>query len=478
LTPSYIPIALKHIQERSYSPPNPRGYHKAMAAWSKRTVLRAGYSAVIAVLVLSTVEAYRIQVSVSRRHLEIYRHFVDQEEALSTLRRNLWLAGNHVRDFFIQNTEEQGVELERQLSILEQEDANALQVLAGVPSHAAIVPELRKSIDEFWQIARRLPESMLHATNEQEMAFLAREVVPRRGELYNALRQVTLADQRMLENSDGEFADTRRRAGERLLSMLLLSVLLSGLVMFFSLRHAENLEREADRHVAAVEQAKQELQELSARLLEIEEEGKRRLSRELHDEIGQSLALLQIEISHAQAMLAATPSKLEDRLSRARELAERTVQNIRNISGLLRPALLDDLGLVPALQFQLEDFLRRSGIACEFVEDGVEDHLPDAVKTCAYRVIQEALHNAEKHSGARKVRVTVRQLNECLIAEVEDDGRGFSHHTGRSGGLGLLGMRERSANAGGSLVIDSSPGHGTRVALRIPLAPSKREVNA
>ena len=102
------------------------------------------------------------------------------------------------------------------------------------------------------------------------------------------------------------------------------------------------------------------------------------------------------------------------------------MQNIRNISGFLRPALLDDLGLVPALQFQLEDFLRRSGIACELMEDGVEDQLPDAVKTCVYRVVQESLHNCEKHSGARKVRVTVRQLNDCLLAEVVDDGCGFS----------------------------------------------------
>ena len=196
--------------------------------------------------------------------------------------------------------------------------------------------------------------------------------MPRRGELYNALREVTAADQRMLENSEGEFAGTRRRAAERLLLMLGLGVLLSVLVTRFSLRHAENLEREADRHFAAVEQAKQELQQLSARLLEIEEEGRRRLSRELHDEIGQSLALLQIEISHAQALLAGPPAgSREDACARARQLAERTVQSIRNISGLLRPALLDDLGLVPALQFQLEEFLRRSGIACEFVEDGV-----------------------------------------------------------------------------------------------------------
>jgi signal transduction histidine kinase len=447
------------------------------AGWSKRTVLRTGFGAVIAVLVLSAVEAYRIQVSVSRQHLEIYRHFVEQEDALSTLRRNLWLAGNHVRDFFIQNTPEQGVELVAQLRKLEEEDERALQVLQRAPSHRAVVPELRRSIHEFWVIAKRLPETMLHATKEQEMAFLKGEVVPRRGELYGALREVTAADQRMLENSEGEFAGTRRRAAERLLLMLALGVLLSVTVMTISLRHAENLEREADRHVAAVERAKQELQQLSARLLEIEEEGRRRLSRELHDEIGQSLALLQIEISHAQALLQA-PGRLEDRLARARSLAERTVQNIRNISGLLRPALLDDLGLVPALQFQLEEFLRRSGIACEFVEDGVQDELPDAVKTCVYRVVQEALHNCEKHSGARKVRVTVRQLNDSLLAEVEDDGCGFASTAQRSTGLGLLGMRERSANAGGTLNIDSSPGQGTRIALRIPLAHAKHEVNA
>ena len=271
--------------------------------WSKRTVLRAGYGAVIAVLVLSTVEAYRIQVSVSRQHLEIYRHFVEQEEALSTLRRNLWLAGNYVREFFIQNTPAQGVELVSQLQRLQREDELALSFLERVPLHRQVVPSLRKSLDEFWTIGLHLPQTMPHAANEAEIAFLQREVVPRRGELYNALTEITAADQRMLENSEGEFAGTRRRAAERLLLMLGLGVLLSVLVMRFSLRHAENLEIEADHHFAAVEQAKQELQQLSARLLEIEEEGRRKLSRELHDEVGQTLALLQIEISHAQALL-------------------------------------------------------------------------------------------------------------------------------------------------------------------------------
>jgi len=248
-----------------------------------------------------------------------------------------------------------------------------------------------------------------------------------------------------------------------------LGVLLSFVLALLSIRHAENLERAAERQYSEVEQTKRELQRLSARLLEVEEDGRRKLSRELHDEIGQTLALLQIEISHA----AATPAESRERLERARALAERSVQSVRDMSVLLRPALLDDLGLVPALQFLLEDFLRRSGMACEFTEQDVEDQLPDSVKTCVYRVVQEALHNCEKHSGASKVRVSVRQFPNWLAAEVEDDGRGFraggNRIPPRDAGLGLLGMRERAGIAGGALTIDSAPGAGTRIALRIPL---------
>ena len=439
-------------------------------------MLRAGYGAVILVLVLSAVEAYRIQAGVSRQHLEIYRHYVDQDAALATLRRNLWLAGNDVRDFFIRTTPDQAGILHSQLEELKKEDHEALEYLSRTATRSDVVPKLRKSLGEFWAVVDPLPQTMLHESNERQYDFLQREIVPRRGELYTALLDLAAADQQKLRESESEFAAARRRAAQGLTLMLGFSVLLSFAVSRLSVRHAENLERQAERHYREVEQAKGELQQLSARLLEVEEEGRRRLSRELHDEIGQTLALLQIEISHAQALLGPQPAAARERLSRARELAERTVQTVRSIALLLRPALLDDLGLVPALQFQLEEFLRRSGIACDFVEQGVSDHLPDAVKTCVYRVVQEALHNCEKHSGATKIRVAVRQLPECLLAEIEDNGRGF--HLNPQGkpsaasGLGLLGIRERAAIAGGSLAIDSAPGRGARIALRIPLPPA------
>lgn len=442
-------------------------------AWSKRAGLRAGFGAVILVLVLSALEAYRIQVDVSRRHLEIYRHFVEQDESLAVLRKNVWLAGNYVRDFFIDSTPRQGALLTQQLGDLRRENHAALAVLDRAPNHQQVVPQLRKSLDEYWDVMEPIPRLMPNASDQQEMAFLDREVVPRRGELYNALRALTQADEETLVNSEGEFAIARRRATRGLIAMLGVAVFLSIIVTRLSLRHSENMEHRAEQHFAEVEQARRELQQLSARLLEIEEEGRRRLSRELHDEIGQSLALLQIEISHAVAVAGPVPEAHRARLQRARALIERTVQTVRNMSVLLRPALLDDLGLVPALQFQLEDFLRRGSIDCQFVEENVAADLPDQVKTSVYRIVQEALHNAEKHSGATRVKVSVRQFPGRLIAEIEDNGRGFSldeqGRPARATGLGLLGMRERAAIAGGTLNVDSSPGRGTRVRLEIPL---------
>lgn len=438
----------------------------------RRSVLRVGYAAVIAVLILSALEAYHIQITMSQQQVSIFRHYVDEEQALTILRRNLWLEGIYVRDFFIRTTPEQATILATQLSDIEKEDQAVFTHLAQISAQRSEFPRLRRSLGDFTSVLRAVPVTMLKASNEEQYEFVQRQIVPRRGELYAALIALSAADQQRLQDDENRFTDSRHEGGQRLLLMLGLGVLLSLLVAAISIRHADNLADRAEKHYAEIEQAKGELQRLSARLLEIEEEGRRRLARELHDEIGQALALLQIEVSRAQAAASGQSPALQDRLERARALAAQTVQSIRDISVLLRPTILDDLGLAPALQFQVEHFLRRSGIACEYVEENVSDHLPDAVKTCVYRVVQEALHNCEKHSGATKVHVIVQQLPAFLQVEVRDDGRGFPMEKGmasKTSGLGLLGMRERAAIVGGSVEIGSAPGSGTRIALRIPL---------
>jgi signal transduction histidine kinase len=125
--------------------------------------------------------------------------------------------------------------------------------------------------------------------------------------------------------------------------------------------------------------------------------------------------------------------------------------------------------LVPALEWQARETSRRTGLVVNVQADNVPDELPEEHKTCIYRIVQEALHNISRHAEARSVNIQVEQTGERLNLSVEDDGRGFD--PARSRGLGLIGMEERVANLGGSLSVQAAPGHGTRLAVMLPVGP-------
>jgi signal transduction histidine kinase len=141
---------------------------------------------------------------------------------------------------------------------------------------------------------------------------------------------------------------------------------------------------------------------------------------------------------------------------------------VRNMALLLRPSMLDDLGLVAALRWQAREVTRRSGLKVKMVADEIAEDLPDSHRTCVYRVVQEALNNCARHSQATQVRVVVRRDPDGLSVMVQDDGIGFEPR--REKGLGLLGMEERVARLGGAFSIESQPGHGTVLSIHFPLA--------
>jgi signal transduction histidine kinase len=154
------------------------------------------------------------------------------------------------------------------------------------------------------------------------------------------------------------------------------------------------------------------------------------------------------------------------------------MRSVRDISMLLRPSLLDDLGLEPALQAQTEEFTHRTGTRCDLEGHGLRADLASAVKTCAYRVVQEALRNCEKHSSATRVTVRIVQTSSRLTVEIRDNGVGYAPpEQGRSSPfhLGVLGMRERAAALGGTLVTESAPNMGTKVLLWLPLDGATQE---
>jgi signal transduction histidine kinase len=334
-------------------------------------------------------------------------------------------------------------------------------------------------VSEFWAALKQIPGQTVAMDAFARYDYVQQKILPRRTAVSEVVREFATLNQSALREGEEAFTRTRRTATNRLLVVLALSLLLAAAVAVFSVAHSRKLERQTQAQYEEVSRAKLDLQRLSGRLMEIQEEERTRLSRELHDEIGQTLATLRMELSRAESLTARNGHEIRERLARARDLAERTVRTVRNISLLLRPSLLDDLGLAPALQWQAEDFSRRSGIPCTFDESGLDESLPEALRTCVYRILQESLHNCEKHSRASIVHIRVRQTPTQLTLEALDDGLGFQENQDRpvgSTGLGLLGMRERAVALGGHLDIHSESGLGTRLVLTLPITATALSV--
>jgi PAS domain S-box-containing protein len=197
------------------------------------------------------------------------------------------------------------------------------------------------------------------------------------------------------------------------------------------------------------------------------EEERQRISRELHDDTAQRLAtiLIRLRLASQEQQAEARARMLKDLRADLQETAE----GVRRIARGLRPPALEDAGVVTALQAHIRNLFEDHDIRSSFDADGVDQHLDEHAKLVLYRVIQEALSNVVRHSGASSVDVTIRVDEDHIVAVVEDDGSGFDAQTiTEGGGLGLIGMKERAASAGGAVRIDSRPGRGTQVRLSIP----------
>jgi len=205
--------------------------------------------------------------------------------------------------------------------------------------------------------------------------------------------------------------------------------------------------------------------------LRAQEQERTRVARDLHDEVNQSLTGLLLRL---EAVREAAPPELEPELARTKALANQAMRELLSLARQLRPTALDDLGLVAAIGGQVEQ-IAQGGIEAAHSEDGDFSDLDDDVQLVVYRVAQEALTNAARHSGAQRIAVSLRRSGRGVELEVADDGRGFAFEQSE-GGLGIGGMRERALLVGGELTIESRPGRGTTVRLRIPPAETALNV--
>jgi len=217
-----------------------------------------------------------------------------------------------------------------------------------------------------------------------------------------------------------------------------------------------------------LEEANRQLKLLSRRRVKVQEEERRHLARELHDEIGQALTAAKINLQ--AAMEESDPAKSK-RIQETAAILERLLGQVRQISLNLRPAMLDDLGLVPALRSLLDELGRRASVAVRFSAKNIPENLDPEIQTTCFRIAQEAITNAVRHAGATQIDVDLRREDGSFRLQVHDDGRGFEMPSPQSQtiGLGLLGMKERAALVGGRTKITSAPGEGTTVDANLPL---------
>jgi PAS domain S-box-containing protein len=231
----------------------------------------------------------------------------------------------------------------------------------------------------------------------------------------------------------------------------------------------EDLERRVAERTAQLEDAYHHLQALSARLHSVREQEQARIAREIHDELGQALTGLKFELSRLAQRLKNVPGDLSEKATGLGVVVDETIHNVRRISGELRPAILDDLGLFAALEWHGEEFEKRTGIRCTIKPPRHRLEVGPDLGIALFRICQESLTNVARHAQATAVRIVLARTRKHVVLEVRDNGVGIPPGalTGVKS-LGLLGMRERARAFGGEAVIEGAPGEGTVVRVSIP----------
>jgi two-component system sensor histidine kinase UhpB len=210
-----------------------------------------------------------------------------------------------------------------------------------------------------------------------------------------------------------------------------------------------------------------------SQIIEAQENERRRISRELHDEIGQALYAIKFNLEMIDKDLPQTTPLLRGRLGEAKSLSSQTLTAMRQLALDLRPTMLDDLGLIPTLRWYVQNFSNRLNISSNFEAMGFEEKLPPQIETAFYRIVQEALNNIAKHAEADRVEISVVRRDSKILASIQDNGKGFDldkvlHPESPERGFGIIGMQERVSLLGGQINIQSRPGSGTLIHIGVP----------
>jgi signal transduction histidine kinase len=423
----------------------------------------------LALLLVSGVLVVRVLSEMRIQELAATRALAERTRALSGLWLSIQSYDQAVQQFVAQTAADRDAEVRRHL------DQLTLEIDAGFDRYPSVRDSeedaLLNGMRRVFSQQRTLYITILSASPAQRRrqadGLLAERLVPVQKQILDWSGKLQVWNGDRLQRADSALV-TRFANLQGSLSRVLAIGFGSGLLLVLgSMAHIVRLDRQTRLRYIELARSRYALRELSARLVDAQETERRAISRELHDEVGQSLGALLVDIGRLSTALSDDHPEVKEQLDNLKSVAERTFQSVRNMALLLRPSMLDDLGLAAALEWQGREVSRRSEIEVSVESESVPEDLPDEHKIYIYRLVQEALNNAVRHSGARNAKVVAERLAKSIVVRVTDDGRGFD--PGRSRGMGILGMEERVKRLGGTLLVDSQPGKGTSVTAEFPL---------
>lgn len=395
----------------------------------------------------------------------LYTREVQTERLLGDLRTDILLSAIEARDTLLIPAQGADERRNRMMGLKRSSESTLDNLVTIIPSeYNGRLQTLTQQVNAYWHVLLSIP------VLPTDGKFLIDQVLPKRQVVLNLAAEIEKLTRDSLRKHRDEI--DKRQAGlptyvaEAIGGTLLVGIFVAAASLLGIVR-SERIAMDRNRVLMAQEE---ELRLLSQKLVNAQEEERRSLSRDLHDQIGQVLTAVRISVGNVEEALHNPDGsdKATVQLEQAKRLSEQALRSVREIAMGLRPAMLDDLGLGAALEWQARQFSRLCDVPVTARLEGDLDSLSEAHRVCVYRVVQEALNNAAKHAKASEIVITVSGSLAGVRIEVRDNGAGFDTTPKSGTGLGLVGIKERVRQLGGDANIDSRPGLGTTLLAHIP----------
>jgi signal transduction histidine kinase len=435
---------------------------------SLRLVLLVGFGGLLAMLLAAGLEALSTLRKLHADEQAARQDFLIRNQCLLEFRSTLDVYGNRIDEYFLDTDADVQTSAAQDFASLARRVQACLNSYPRqqAPEERELLTAIRTMLAEQEATLNAAMSEDRRRDPEKTSRQLYSEAMPRNRRLIVATEKVELWNHHQLDSAGAANLQTYNDLQSRL-TRLLLIVLTSGLLLSIgSIVYILQQDREARHRYAELMATREELSRLPSSLLDAQEEERRSISRELHDEVGQMLGALLVDVGRLKTLIPPEHTLAQDQISRIKSAAENAVRSVRDIALLLRPSMLDDLGLIAAIEWQGREISRRTEMEVEVESQGVSDDLAEEYKICIYRVTQEALNNAARHSGGKRAWVRIEETADRIAVTIRDNGRGFDPQKTR--GLGLLGMEERVRRLGGRLNVDSKAGEGTVVRAELP----------